>query len=76
MIASVKENTHDHEFIEQAHEAAVFLWKPGCHARIWEICPGHWTTRWISDSPLMRFLCEFYEEVTDILGRKKQETSS
>ena len=75
MLELFRENSHYRELIGQAREAEVFLRKPGARAAIGQTCPAHCATRWIYDYPLLRFLCNFYEEAADLLATTRLQLS-
>jgi hypothetical protein len=73
MITLFNENTYYRACIEQAHRATVFLRKPETHTEIRGICPGNEAIHWIYDYPLVRFLCNSYEQATDFLAGEELE---
>jgi hypothetical protein len=75
IITLFKENAHYRHLIEQSRAAAVYLHKPGARAEIGGMSPAHCATRWISDYPLVRFLCNSYEQAKALLARGGMELS-
>jgi hypothetical protein len=67
---------HYRALIEQAHRAALFLRKPRTDTEIRGICLGNCAINWIYDYPLVRFLCNIYEQATDLLTGEELELFS